>query len=236
MQARYNRVGQVNPFGSALYRGNENDGYNVETTLSPEMQGLVNRGMSLAGTDSERYQRPRGMMDLMQAIQGRVGQRYGLGSQTGGLPPPRESTPPAMEYDFQPQVTSGGAMPMNGGKVGQGYAQAAPDPVGGVGGGYMAKPRMADYSQVPQGAGPAAPGTRGIGRLPNAGDFGPGIQGGPDMGALGAMYGGFGGSPGGMRGNASMIAGPEPDPNRPTRNKPVTANPNQPIPGVPPGP
>lgn len=244
LQARYNRVGQRNPFGSALYTGNEQDGYNVETTLSPQMQALVDRGQGLAMQDSQRYERPAGLMNLAQAIQGRVGQRYGMGGQSGGLPPPRESTPPAMEYDFQPQVTASSGL--GGGKMGQGYAQAAPEPMGGVGasGGYMAKPRMADYSQAPQGAGPAAPGTRGIGRLPDAGGFGPGGQQQFDqqraaLSGIGAAFGTGGGNLDFPSNPASMFdmgQRPQVGTGQPRRDKPTTANPNQPSPGVPPGP
>lgn len=224
LQARYNRVGQVTPFGSARYVGDETNGYNVETTLSPGMQGLVDRGMRLAGTDSERYQRPQGFQNLMQAIQGRVANRYGAqgsGGRSAGLP-----SGPSMEYDFQPQVSSStdpSFGTMGGGKVGQGYAQQAPSPVGGVsGGGYMAKPTPHDYSQAPQGAGPAAPGTSGIDRL-------------NQMNGIGAMFG-TGGMPTGPRpewAGANMIS-PQ-NTGAPVRNKPQSQA-GQPSPGVPPGP
>lgn len=90
-QEQANRVGQINPFGSATYQTGPN-GTNVVTQLSPQMQGLVDRQFNLANTDSQRLETPPQLMDLGAAIGARVGQRYGMGSKPsaqGAMPAPQ---------------------------------------------------------------------------------------------------------------------------------------------------
>jgi hypothetical protein len=41
------------------------------------MQQLMDRGMGLAGRDMQRVQKPQGYDDLVAAIMGRLGNRFG---------------------------------------------------------------------------------------------------------------------------------------------------------------
>lgn len=113
-----------------------------------------------------------------------------MGNATAQAPVKQDTSTMRPEYDFQPQAFA----PMAG--VGAGF---------GSGYGRMAKPRMHDYSQAPQGAGPSAPGTRGIAGLPNLGgyDRAPGGYGGgmpsPGLPAGGGSVPSFGGFGPGMK-------------------------------------
>lgn len=94
--AQANRVGQINPFGSATYQAGPNGGTNVVTELSPQMQQLMQRQFSLANTDSQRLEMPAELGAIGQGIGQRVGQRYGVNSSGnsgkpsmgGAMPPP----------------------------------------------------------------------------------------------------------------------------------------------------
>lgn len=77
MQEQYNRVNTSNPFGSQSYGTGADGRTTFTTTLSPQMQALVDRGMGLAGRDMQRYQAPQGMEGLIQALMSRVGNRAG---------------------------------------------------------------------------------------------------------------------------------------------------------------
>lgn len=77
MQNQQNRVNTSGPFGSQTYGTDESGRTTFNTTLSPQMQALLDRGMGLAGRDQERYQAPEGMEGLIQALMGRVGNRAG---------------------------------------------------------------------------------------------------------------------------------------------------------------
>lgn len=78
MQNMENRVNTSSPFGSQTY-GRDAEGRTTFTTsLSPQMQALVDRGMGLAGRDLERFQRPEGMEGLIQALMSRVSNRAGV--------------------------------------------------------------------------------------------------------------------------------------------------------------
>lgn len=77
LQDRTNRVNTSTPFGSQTYGTDASGRTTFNTTLSPQMQALVDRGMGLAGRDMQRYQAPEGMEGLIQALMSRVGNRAG---------------------------------------------------------------------------------------------------------------------------------------------------------------
>lgn len=117
LQARYNRVGARNPFGSATYQQNAGGGFDVVTEFSPQMQALANRQMGLAMTDSNRYQLPQQFGGLQDQLFGRIGQQLG---QQGGPPSGRgwasglvNSPAPPMSWGQRPQ--GGSAKPPNQG-------------------------------------------------------------------------------------------------------------------------
>lgn len=78
-QERVNRVNTSGPFGSQTYGTGPDGRTTFTTTLSPQMQALLDRGMGLAGRDQERYRAPEGMEGLIQALMSRVGNRAGSG-------------------------------------------------------------------------------------------------------------------------------------------------------------
>lgn len=78
-QERVNRVNTSGPFGSQTYGTGPDGRTTFTTTLSPQMQALLDRGMGLAGRDQERYRAPEGMEGLIQALMSRVGNRAGGG-------------------------------------------------------------------------------------------------------------------------------------------------------------
>lgn len=99
-QGIQNRVGQTGPFGSAQYEGNDQTGYNVRTTLSPEMQALLSRGQGLGMTDSVNQSIDPRVMQLAGSLMGRIQGRFGTGAQPppmqlGGAPqrPPMQGAP-----------------------------------------------------------------------------------------------------------------------------------------------
>jgi hypothetical protein len=135
-----NRVGQVNPFGSATYQSGPG-GTNVVTQLGPQMSGLVNRQFDLANTDSQRLGMPQGMGDIGSAIMGRVGQRYGVpsGGGGGGGKPGMAMQPPApsgMQGGGQAGMGASGANANLGGQPGQlgGQPGGQTPGMGGAGG------------------------------------------------------------------------------------------------------
>jgi hypothetical protein len=77
MQERYNRVNTSNPFGSQRYSTGADGRTEFTTTLSPQMQQLMDRGMGLAGRDMQRVQKPQGFEELVAAMMGRLGNRFG---------------------------------------------------------------------------------------------------------------------------------------------------------------
>lgn len=113
LQAQYNRVGARNPFGSSTYQGNEQDGYNVVTEFSPQMQQLMNRQFGLAMTDSNRYQMPQQFGGLQDALFGRAMQ----GTQnpgTGGRDwAAGRINAPAPPMSWGPRPQGGSAKPPN---------------------------------------------------------------------------------------------------------------------------
>jgi hypothetical protein len=110
-QGIQNRVGQINPFGSALYEGNDQTGYNVRTQLSPEMQGLLTRTQGLAGTDSVNQQLDPRVMQLAGSLMQRINGRF-TGPQADpmqlGSAPMRPSPGPVMPQMPPQQMPPGG--------------------------------------------------------------------------------------------------------------------------------
>ena len=83
-QARYNRVGQRNPFGSALYETNPDGSAVVNTDLSPGMNALIDRQGQLAMTDSNRARVAPGLSMLASALMQNYGRRRGLSADQLG--------------------------------------------------------------------------------------------------------------------------------------------------------
>lgn len=77
LQEQYNRVNTSSPFGSQTYSQGPDGRTSFTTSLSPQMQGLVDRGMGLAGRDLERYKPPEGFESIIAALMSRVGNRVG---------------------------------------------------------------------------------------------------------------------------------------------------------------
>lgn len=109
-QGIQNRVGQINPFGSATYEGNDQTGYNVRTTLSPEMQALLSRQQGLAMTDSVNQTLDPRVMQLAGSLMGRIQNRFGSGTQPPpmqlGAAPQRPVAP--QQNPMLPQMPPGG--------------------------------------------------------------------------------------------------------------------------------
>lgn len=75
-QAAFNRTNSSNPFGSTQWSGDENTGFTQTQSFSPEMQAGLDRIMGRMTDDSQGYQRPeqmgqmlQGLMDKRQGIQ-----------------------------------------------------------------------------------------------------------------------------------------------------------------------
>lgn len=79
LQEQYNRVNTSGPFGSQRYSTGADGRTEFTTELSPQLQGLVDRGMGLAGRDQQRYTAPQGMSQLIEALMGRMNRRTGGG-------------------------------------------------------------------------------------------------------------------------------------------------------------
>lgn len=89
-EARYNRVGTRNPFGSVRWEGNTQ-----VTELSPQMQAMTDRMFDLNSRDSQRFELPEFLSTIAGGIMGRVGDRYGVSKpeQPGAMPPPQFTQP-----------------------------------------------------------------------------------------------------------------------------------------------
>lgn len=85
LEARYNRVGQSGPGGSARYGRGPGGNTEIQTLLSPQMQQILNQRGGLAMTQSTNQQMNPELNDLANAILGRIGQRNGL-NLGGGAP------------------------------------------------------------------------------------------------------------------------------------------------------
>lgn len=118
LQQRYSQVGVETPFGSQTYRRNPDGTTTLVTGLSQPGQALVNRSMGLGMTDSDQVFVPGQVNDIASAVANRVGGRFGLAPQQGGvnLGPSkpmgvRSMIPPAqgvMQTGGNAQTTPGG--------------------------------------------------------------------------------------------------------------------------------
>lgn len=70
-----NRVNTSGPFGSQTYTTDANGQRSLQTTLSPEMQGVISRAFGMAGQQSPRYRAPQGFGDLLSMYMQRVSSR-----------------------------------------------------------------------------------------------------------------------------------------------------------------
>lgn len=76
-QTQANRVNINTPFGSQQYETGPNGQTALNTTLSPAMAQLAERAMSLAGQDSQRFQAPPGLENILGGVMNKLGDRYG---------------------------------------------------------------------------------------------------------------------------------------------------------------
>ena len=76
-QEQFNRVNTTSPFGSQTYGVGADGQRSFNTTLSPQMQALMERGMGMAGSNLERSAQPAGMESLISALMARVSNRTG---------------------------------------------------------------------------------------------------------------------------------------------------------------
>lgn len=137
LQAETNRVNVDTPFGSQTYVPGPNGSTTLKTDIGPLGQELVNRGVSLGMTDSNRMTVDPRMNDLAGALLGKVGQRFGM--DLGGalqLAP----TPNMPQNQAKPQAQSPppptGMPSFNGGVVG------GSSPPRGPSGGFWADPAL----------------------------------------------------------------------------------------------
>ncbi len=85
LEARYNRIGQSGPGGSARYGRGPGGNTEIQTQLSPQMQQLMGYRGGLAMTPSTNRRMNPQLNELANAILGRVGSRRGL-DFSGGSP------------------------------------------------------------------------------------------------------------------------------------------------------
>lgn len=79
LQSQYNRYGSSGPFGSQTWQSGGPGGHEtLNTQLSPQMQGAVDRAFSAAQVPYQREYVPQGLDQLTSGILGRVGSHYGL--------------------------------------------------------------------------------------------------------------------------------------------------------------
>lgn len=85
LQAKYSRVGVETPFGAQNYRTNPDGTTTLVTSMSPQGQALVNRSMGLGMTDSDQVFVPEQMNGIASELANRVGGRFGMQPQQGGV-------------------------------------------------------------------------------------------------------------------------------------------------------
>lgn len=90
-EKKANRTGLITPFGSSVWQGD-----NQVTEFSPQMQGLADRMIGLAGESGQRFEVPSFMNDIAGAMMGRVGERYGLDPSRATQKPPPSAQMPSM--------------------------------------------------------------------------------------------------------------------------------------------
>lgn len=122
LQAEYNRVNVDTPFGSQTYiPGADGKSTTLKTDIGPLGQQLVNRGVGLGMTDSNRMNVDPRMNDLAGALLGNVGKRFGM-NLGGSLQLAPEAnmpqTPAKPQQQTQPAPSLTTAMPMGQGAPG----------------------------------------------------------------------------------------------------------------------
>jgi hypothetical protein len=131
-QTQANRVNQIGPYGSSTYSTGP-DGQATQTSeLSPEMQAVADRVFAQAGErpeQAQQWQLPGGYNDLMSAVGGRVGERYGLGAKPQSSQPMPAPDPYAQQAGMSGSGGAfgamGSAMGAQQGQRGSASAQAA---------------------------------------------------------------------------------------------------------------
>ena len=89
LEAAYNQNNQVNPFGSTTWSGDEQSGFTQTQELNPAMQAGLDRIMGRMTDDSQGYQRPEAMDQMMNSLIARRGMGYptqpGANAGTGSV-------------------------------------------------------------------------------------------------------------------------------------------------------
>lgn len=78
LQSGENRTNTATPFGSSQWVMGPDGRPTQQTSLSPAMQGVVNKAFGNAMTDSQRLQFPTEFENLAAKMAGNVGKHYGL--------------------------------------------------------------------------------------------------------------------------------------------------------------
>jgi hypothetical protein len=88
-QSQANRVNKITPFGSQVYTPN-----GLETQLDPQMQGLVDKQKTLAGTDMKQLKTPEGFGTLQNTLMQRL-------QSNASSPGPQKGNPQSMPNPAQ---------------------------------------------------------------------------------------------------------------------------------------
>lgn len=160
LQNQYNRYGSNGPFGSQSWSSGGPGGHEtLNTQLSPQMQGAVDRAFSAAQVPYQREYVPQGLDQLTSGILGRVGSRYGL-SGSGFNTNLQQQKPQGMSP--QPPQGMGGMPSVNmqqpgGGMSVQGMPAAGQSPLGlqmgGQNGGFSGANPLAAMQALQGGGG-----------------------------------------------------------------------------------
>lgn len=101
-QANANRINRITPFGSQTYGTGPDGKPTFTTSLSPNMQGLVDKSMSVSQTPLKQLENPTGFGDLQNAYMQKV-----MGGGQGAQPPQKQS------MQQLPQINSLAGQPVN---------------------------------------------------------------------------------------------------------------------------
>jgi hypothetical protein len=106
LQSQYNRFNSNGPFGSQRWSTDENGHETLNTEVSPQMQGAIDRAFGAAETPFTKQYIPQGMDQLSSAILGRVGERYGLkGDQLNTNLKQQQQAPPEIQIPNRRRVS-----------------------------------------------------------------------------------------------------------------------------------
>lgn len=113
-QSQANRVNKITPFGSQVYTPN-----GLETQLDPQMQGLVDKQKSLAGTDMKQLKTPEGFgalqNTLMQKLQSHASSPGPQKGSPQSMPDPQQMAQFNQIFSSLPNAQSSGQYPNLGG-------------------------------------------------------------------------------------------------------------------------